>query len=850
MIPVRLELKNFLAYRAPQPVVLEGVRLACLVGENGAGKSSLLDAVTWALWGKARTRRDNDLIHLGAADMYVQLDFDHEGQRYRVVRRRERRGSSGTGRLDLFIYGEDGALNEIREGSSTATQQRIIDLLHLDYETFINSAFLQQGQADLFTTQQPAKRKQILSNILGLEAWAAFERDAKKQRDDFKAQVNVLDGRLKQIEEDLATEPSKRRELVDAQHAEEAANSELETAEKLLDDVKDAPGDLRAAQDSQHEHKRRKGEYERELEQVRGRIQRQTQQIAAYREILDSREEIEQGYQNWQSAREASDELNEKLRALKGIDSRLSELERELATERTKLESEREALEKQIAQLQKQIDSADAAELQAVQAQLTDLETKSTKREALQQQITDLTGQHAEIVTEQKTLWASMQELRERIDTLEVVEGAECPLCGQPLTDDHRAEMLAALQTQGEAQRDEYAANLERKKEIEATKEQAEAQARQLTDELADLPRLQSRAGELQAQQQAAEEAGRQHATAVERLDEVRAALENDDYAPDVRAQLAALQKEKEALGYDENAHDEQAAALKSYRKYEEMHAQLTVAANSLPPLEEAQQASQGREQELVGNIAALDEELVTIEQQISELNVLVETFKQREKDVLRLRTAASNAREKVVVARQALNALAEKREKKQEYTALRDEFTEQAALYDELAAAFGKNGVPAMIIETAIPELEGIANDLLTRMTDGRMAVMFSTQREKVTGGTSETLDIAIADELGTRGYEMYSGGEAFRINFAIRVALSKLLARRAGAHLETLFIDEGFGTQDADGRTRLVEAINAIKDDFDLILAITHIDDLKDAFPVHINVTKTPSGSTVSVQ
>jgi exonuclease SbcC len=129
-------------------------------------------------------------------------------------------------------------------------------------------------------------------------------------------------------------------------------------------------------------------------------------------------------------------------------------------------------------------------------------------------------------------------------------------------------------------------------------------------------------------------------------------------------------------------------------------------------------------------------------------------------------------------------------------------------------------------------------------------MNLAFNTQREKVTGGMAETLEIQIADELGTRSYEMYSGGEAFRINFAIRVALSQLLARRAGAHLRTLFLDEGFGTQDEDGRNRLVEAITAIQDDFDLILVITHIDELRDSFPVHIVVEKTSSGSRVSVR
>jgi len=103
--------------------------------------------------------------------------------------------------------------------------------------------------------------------------------------------------------------------------------------------------------------------------------------------------------------------------------------------------------------------------------------------------------------------------------------------------------------------------------------------------------------------------------------------------------------------------------------------------------------------------------------------------------------------------------------------------------------------------------------------------------------------------DELGTRSYELYSGGESFRVNFAIRIALSKLLARRAGARLQTLVIDEGFGTQDAQGRERLVEAINSTKEDFERILVITHIEELKDAFPVRIDVFKTPQGSQVAI-
>jgi len=184
------------------------------------------------------------------------------------------------------------------------------------------------------------------------------------------------------------------------------------------------------------------------------------------------------------------------------------------------------------------------------------------------------------------------------------------------------------------------------------------------------------------------------------------------------------------------------------------------------------------------------------------------------------------------------------------EKTALRESVAKEQVIYEELALAFGKKGIQAMLIENALPEMEEEANSLLSRMTDNRMSLKIESQRAlKSKGGEAETLDINIGDELGTRRYEMYSGGEAFRIDFALRIALSKLLARRAGAPLPTLIIDEGFGSQDAGGRERLVEAINSIQDDFEKILVITHIDEMKESFPVRIEVTKGADGSKVEV-
>ncbi len=197
--------------------------------------------------------------------------------------------------------------------------------------------------------------------------------------------------------------------------------------------------------------------------------------------------------------------------------------------------------------------------------------------------------------------------------------------------------------------------------------------------------------------------------------------------------------------------------------------------------------------------------------------------------------------------AKAKLERLAELEIRNKEKESQRSEAAKQEKIFKDLAQAFGKKGIQAMLIEMAIPEIETEANKLLARMTDNRMHVKMETQRETKKGDVMETLDINISDELGTRNYEMFSGGEAFRIDFAIRIALSKLLARRAGAPLPTLIIDEGFGTQDSTGIEKIKEAITSIQDDFEKILVITHIADFKDAFPMRIEVVKTPEGSTI---
>ena len=853
MLPVRLILRNFLPYRAPEPIVFRGLHIACLSGPNGAGKSSLLDAITWALWGRARARRDEDLITLGADEMRVELDFEHEGDLYRVVRQRDRKRRQS--KLSLFIRDDEvtGGFNEISAATIRETQARINALLRLDYETFVHSAFLQQGKADAFTVKTPAQRKQILADILGLDAWSVYEERAKAELRQIDTSLGNIDGRLSQIEEELAREPALKRDLQEAEAQYAEAEAALQEAEAHYNAIADAPARLRAASDRLADLERRLHEYADDEQTLLAEAERLQTRIADYEAIIAQRESIEAGYEALEAAREADRSLGDKLLTLKDAESRRHALETQIAAARAALESKASDHRGAIEELGRLTDDAEAilTELEEVENAIRALEEKEKEHDRLREAIAALNEEAASLRSANQALRAEMNAIKARLDTLEAAppESAVCPTCQQPLSPQQRADLIAQYRDEGKARGDQYRENAARLETIRREIADHEAHIADLTPELRRLDPLRERLGQLRARRDAARDAESRLAEARAALESVEAALQAENYAGEARAQLAALTEEIAALGYDRSAHAAVRENLDTYRAYEVRRQQLQIALDSLPEAQAALDAAHKRLARL--RRARQEDEAArnSARGEVERLRELVAEANRRADEVRSKRTALQTAAEKRARAQQALGAMEGLRKRQEALRKRREEMLERQGLYRQLREAFGKNGIPAMIIEAAIPELEDAANAILTRMTDGRMQVRLSTQREKVTGGVAETLDISIADEMGERDYALYSGGEAFRINFAVRIALSKLLARRAGAHLRTLFLDEGFGTQDAIGRERLVEAINAIADDFDLILVITHIDDLRDAFPAHLEVEKTPSGSRVRI-
>jgi exonuclease SbcC len=320
----------------------------------------------------------------------------------------------------------------------------------------------------------------------------------------------------------------------------------------------------------------------------------------------------------------------------------------------------------------------------------------------------------------------------------------------------------------------------------------------------------------------------------------------------DEQKQLAKLDKQLEKLGYDVAAHDDARETELELRAVEEEYANL----------KSAKEVSKQIESE----IANLKAEIKTREAEIETLEADYETaqanldaaqagapdLEQAERELFRLREAENKTRSELGGAQQRVDILDVQRARKAAFEKDCEGLQRQIGRHRTLERAFGKDGVPALLIEQALPQIEDKANELLDRLSDGQMSIRFATQieyKDKRRDDLRETLDIQISDTAGIRNYEMYSGGEAFRVNFAIRLALSKILAQRKGARLQTLVIDEGFGSQGSQGRQRLIEAINLVKHDFAKILVITHLDGLKDAFPTRIEVHKTERGSTIQV-
>ncbi len=860
MIPLRLTIRNFMPYADDvPPLSFEGIHTACICGDNGAGKSSLIDAITWALWGKARATSDDDLIRQRQNDMSVEFDFLAGGQRYRIIRKRSRPKkltAAGQSSLDLFLLSNDGsAVKSVLTGNSISeTEKKIkLSILNMDYDTFINSAFLRQGHADEFTRQTPAKRKEVLADILHLSIYDRLEERAKELSKKSQAEKALLETSIAEINQELEQKTTTESLLA-------SALAELAAIEENLKAGKDKLEALRQEKLSLDNKKQQLSRLESDISRTKQQMERwrvlnehRRRKIGEYLGLIERRTDIEEGFRQYSAARQANEDLGGKLIQLNRIKERKAPLERAINEARSRLQTEYAVSENRIAELEARFKKLpelkkELAALDAGRSRLTDMENKLSALRKEQQE------RQVSIRETSSNIDRLRQEIKDRGEKLAMLETqnktAACPLCETELS----AEGLALIKYKYQTEIDNNTRLLaEAEAILKGKKAELESAARELAfaEQTFNQERasLEHKASVLAQSIGEAEKAGAALEKENELKNEIKKRISDGDFAVHEREALQALEDELSRLGYDVALHEQVQKRMAAYRQYEAEKQKLEQADSLLAGEREQLDAGQHAEDEANQHLCACEIEKQALAASLAGLPRLESDLKQAEAEYRFLEENRRKEQETVGMLKGKLERLAAQEEKKRDKEKRLAQVAADTAIYDRLAQAFGKNGIQAMIIENAIPEIQSDANDLLGRMTDNRMHLKIEPQRQSKKGDTIETLDINISDDLGIRPYDTYSGGEAFRIDFAIRIALSRLLARRAGAPLRTLIIDEGFGTQDATGIEKLKEAINSVKDSFEKILVITHIDEIKDAFPSRINVTKTPSGSMIEV-
>lgn len=866
MIPIQLKISGFLSYRDPAEIDFTAFDLACIAGLNGAGKSSLLDAITWVLFGQAR-KRDDSLIntHPDVKAAEVTFIFLYESNLYRVQRSMPR----GKTTLLEFHIAQNGfsqasdspfdlsavQWKPLTERMMRETQAKIENTLHLDYETFVNASFFLQGKADQFTQQKPGDRKKILGVILGLETWEIFRQSASDKRKSLEAEIASLDGRLAEIHAELNEEFERKARLKEYQEQLKGLSQARQTHENTLENYRKIAATLekqRSLVDALH---RQLDSSANRLSETQQLIKQRGEEQDKHQVTIANGKEIQANYAAWLQARsdlENWEKIADHFRQQEAL--RRQPLD-EINAEKARLEQELLTLQTQAQGIAAQTASCVGleAELTEITNRLAEIDAQINQRKDLEVQLQTALQTRADAKAENQRARTEMDELKARIDGLEKLTEASCPTCGTPLSDTERLKRIEELNQQGKQMGDRFRSNVDFLQNSEQMVKDIEAQIKDLSIIESQRDGVTQTKARLEARINAITQLDSDWQTkGLPRKQEVDLLLKEDNFASQARQQLAQVDMDLKAIGYDAAAHDRVKKHEADLRRFENEIRLLEKSQAALEPLEREIASLQSQIENLTHEVVHQQEDYQKAASALQEAEAQAPNVAVAEQELLQLQENENRLRMDVGAAQQKVDVLKGLKTRQKTLDVQREQYAQLVGQYRQLERAFSKDGIPALLIEQALPQIEMKANEILDRLSGNSMSIQFITQaayKDRRREDLRETLDIRISDSAGTRDYEMFSGGEAFRVNFAIRLALSEVLAQRAGARLQTLVIDEGFGSQDALGRQRLIESINHVRRDFSKILVITHIEELKDAFPTRLEVEKTERGSTVKV-
>jgi DNA repair protein SbcC/Rad50 len=1010
MIPLHLSLKNFLSYTEAS-LDFSGLHTACICGANGAGKSSLLEGITWAIWGKCRAVSEDDAISTGAMDVRVDFTFRMHSETYRIIRSRQRDGS---GNLEFQIETSEDGFRTLTQRGIRSTQVLIDRYLKIDYDTFVNSAYLRQGKADEFMLKKPADRKQILADLLKLDRYEQLADRAKESAKQYKLQAEVLTDSLagdrlqlaeigeitqqrdaaqleidmlqqvqvveeKELEgfkvivrqretwqQQLNWEQKRDRELVQAAIQIQAdllvATTDKQRLDELLNRADRIALDYQAYLDLQQQLELldRKFNTDRQAQSDRQKLQqkldRQTQELQLIIgksqaelaltikqeqeliEILATAGDVSRGIAELQVCRQRLAELDRLQVQVLPLQKEQLELTGKIDRETAKVQAKLNELvlrEQQVkAKTDRQPQVVDM--LKGLDLKITELDHKRVYQKRVEEKGLEKNGHLQRLDADTRNYQRQLIELDRKLELLEVPD-ASCPLCDRALDETHWQQILSDAKTERENIEQQISATQEEYSRYTQERQSLRAEYKQLESELIESKSLPEQRGKLQAQLDAIAELQLNLQEIAVEKDKIELAIESKSYASELQSQLEELVVQLAATQYSEQNHalargdvdklrwaeikqakikdaeqkqqqlieqkselavkigeteqailklqadsdlrieiielDKQITALGYDRtEHDRVSTNLRQSQSIQLQYQEVQQAKQNQPQLLtkIELLEANDRQNIIDRGQsqleIDRISLEFEKIPDNDDKIESIELQLSERRQQLDINLATLGSLSQQltqlnniQIQLQSQEELLNTYKQQQKIYDELGKAFGKNGIQALVIENILPQLEAESNQILSKLSNNQFHVQFITQKATKASRMKkasiknakfiDTLDILIGDANGTRSYETYSGGESFRINFSIRLALAKLLSQRAGTPLQMLIVDEGFGTQDREGCDRLIAAINAISADFACILAVTHMPQFREAFQTRIEVHKTKNGSQLQV-
>lgn len=799
MILNNLKLVHYKQYAALSLDFREG--LVGIIGKNGAGKSTIFEAILYCLFG--RDESNKILVRSSFADpkanVELVLEFTIGESLYRV--RREFRGKAMAVGAELFKNDQ-----LIAKGVS-AVNDELVKALHIERDAFKRSVFSGQKELDELSKASKEERRKIVRRMLGLD-----------RLDDIQAQVN---SDIRELKFRIA---GQEQNLLDEQTVE-ALQKEMAEGEKSLEQNKLAlekeNKNLRAVEEKYRSEKQKFDEEEGRLKQFNaltgelGQLRERLAGLRSQQEVL-SKKTLDLGRQKEKldgERGEFSQFLEEK--------KRLGELEKD----RQRYINRSARLDKiaetgqLIQDIQTKIDgySRQLAQKAEVEAALADKQKSVAGLEAeMEARRNELRGLDRQIGGIEK----SVSERSEKLKNLRALgrEG-QCPTCFQPLLEGYE-QVLAALEKEISALQTQQLQQLEtQKKAVTETGLALKHRQTAVRDELDKLLQEQTRLNEI-ARQHSAEEHQRRH---------LEARLTADE----------AILREIGEINFDDAAYSalkEKVAATEP--RYLEFSKEENYVARELPTtlaaLKNAETAIGEAEKNIAAKSAELDrvgydaERYETAKQTLTgfadAFNAQSEAVRNLEKNGIELKNSIALNGEKLRANERIKSQISDKIA---EIELLR-KLAEMLSLFK------------TEILEKVSPGISREASDLFSRITKDK----YESIR------VDENFEFAIADGGVFYPIERFSGGEIDLANFCLRIAITKAIMDLSGTEqgIGFLAFDEIFGSQDEERRLEMMLALNYLQEQFRQIYIVSHIESLKDYFPNLLEVTHLPEGSVAN--